>query len=307
MAGVIELQKETLLTTKDESQFVVIARRFVRHRLAVAGVFVIVIFVLLAVFAPLLAPYGPYKQNLGPQYANPSAEHILGLDELGRDVFSRLLYAARLSLFITLVVNFTAETIGVIVGAISGYFGGWVDQVIQRAVEFLITLPTLPMLLFFSAMLRGVTIPGLPREWSNALIISFVLILFGWMGSTRLVRGMVLSLREQDFTQACRALGMSHWAIIVRHMIPNALAPVIVNITLGLGGVIVLEAALSFLGFGITPPVPTWGNMLQNVQERMWQQPWLAFYPGFCIFLTSLAFNYVGDGLRDALDPRLHS
>jgi peptide/nickel transport system permease protein len=303
----MELQKETLLTTKDESQFVVIARRFMRHKLAVAGVFVIAIFVLLALFAPLLAPYGPYKQNLGPQYANPSAEHLLGLDELGRDVFSRLLYAARLSLFITLVVNFTAETIGVIVGAISGYFGGWVDQVIQRAVEFLITLPTLPMLLFFSAMLRGISLPGLPREWSNALIISFVLIIFGWMGSTRLVRGMVLSLREQDFTQACRALGMSHWAIITRHMIPNALAPVIVNITLGLGGVIVLEAALSFLGFGITPPVPTWGNMLQNVQERMWQQPWLAFYPGFCIFLTSLAFNYVGDGLRDALDPRLHS
>jgi peptide/nickel transport system permease protein len=176
---------------------------------------------------------------------------------------------------------------------------------IQRFVELLISIPTLPLLLFFSAMLRGIVIPGLPEEWSKALIISFVLIAFGWTGSTRLVRGMVLSLREQEFTLACKALGMNNFQIILRHMIPNALAPVIVGLTLGLGGVIVLEAALSFLGFGITPPVPTWGNMLQNVQERMWQQPWLAFYPGLCIFLTSLAFNYIGDALRDALDPRL--
>jgi len=227
------------------------------------------------------------------------------VDELGRDILTRLIYAAQISMFITLFVNFTSETIGVFVGAISGYFGGWVDNSIQRVVEFLLTLPTLPLLLFFSAMLRGFTIPGFPDEWSNAIIISLVLIAFGWLGSTRLVRGMVLSLREQDFTLAARALGASDWRIITRHMIPNALAPVIVNLTLGLGGVIVLEAALSFLGFGITPPVPTWGNMLQNVQERMWQQPWLAFYPGFCIFLVSLSFNYVGDGLRDALDPRL--
>jgi peptide/nickel transport system permease protein len=169
----------------------------------------------------------------------------------------------------------------------------------------MLTLPTLPLLLFFSAMMRGIVVPGLPREWSNAVIISFVLIIFGWMGATRLVRGMVLSLREQDFTSACKALGMSDWQIITRHMIPNSMAPVIVDLTLGLGGTIVLEAALSCLGFGIQPPVPTWGNMLQNVQQRMWQQPWLAFYPGLCIFLTSLAFNYVGDGLRDALDPRL--
>ncbi len=305
MAAVAELQREALLSVKEESQFVVVMRRFVRHKLAVAGMVVIVVFVLVALFAPWLAPYDPYKQRLGPAYANPSAQHALGTDELGRDVLSRLIFAARLSLFITLAVNFTTETIGVIVGATSGYFGGWVDNVIQRFVEFMLTLPLLPLLLFFSAILRGMVIPGLPREWSNAIIISLVLITFGWTGSTRLVRGMVLSLREQDFTQACRALGMSHWQIILRHMIPNALAPVIVSITLGLGGTIVLEAALSFLGFGIMPPVPTWGNMLQHVQERMWQQPWLAFYPGACIFLASLAFNYVGDGLRDALDPRL--
>ncbi len=303
--AVSDLHPETLLMPQEESQLVLVARRFLRHKLAVAGLVLIVLFVGLAIFAPWLAPYDPYKQNLGPQFSDPTSQHLLGLDDLGRDVFSRLLFAARLSLFITLTVNFVSEIVGVVVGAISGYYGGAIDAVIQRFVEFMLTLPTLPLLLFFSAMMRGIIVPGLPREWSNALIISFVLIIFGWMGATRLVRGMVLSLREQDFTQACKALGMSDWQIITRHMIPNSMAPVIVDLTLGLGGTIVLEAALSFLGFGIQPPVPTWGNMLQNVQERMWQQPWLAFYPGLCIFLTSLAFNYVGDGLRDALDPRL--
>ncbi|HXF85089.1 MAG TPA: ABC transporter permease [Anaerolineales bacterium] len=303
--AVVELQRETLLTVKEESQFVVVMRRFLRHRLAILALIVIAVFIFIAVFAHVIAPYDPYKQNLAPSYSGPSPEHILGVDELGRDIFSRLIYAARLSLFVTLVVNFTSETIGMFIGAISGYFRGWVDSVIQRTVEFMLTLPTLPLLLFFSSLLRGITVPGLPDEWSKAIVISGVLIAFGWMGSTRLVRGMVLSLREQEFAQAARALGMGDWGIIVRHMIPNSLAPVIVNLTLGLGTVIVLEAALSFLGFGITPPVPTWGNMLQNVQERMWQQPWLAFYPGLCIFLVSISFNYVGDGLRDALDPRL--
>jgi peptide/nickel transport system permease protein len=303
--AIAELKSETLKTVKQEKPIIVIARRFLKHKLAVAGMAVIILFVLAAIFAPWIAPYGVYKQNLAPVYSNPSSQHILGTDELGRDIFSRLLYAARLSLTITLVVNLSTEVIGVLIGAFSGFFGGRVDSILQRVVDFMLTLPLLPMLLFFSAILRGVTIPGLPAEWSQALIISFVLIVFGWMGATRLVRGVVLSLREQDFAQAARALGCSKVSIVLRHMIPNALAPVIVNLTLNLGGVIVLEAALSFLGFGIQPPVPTWGNMLQNVQQRMWEQPWLAFFPGLCIFLTSLAFNYMGDGLRDALDPRL--
>jgi peptide/nickel transport system permease protein len=303
--AIVALKSESLKSTKQEKPIALIIRRFLKHKLAVAGMVLIILFFLAAILAPWIAPYGVYKQNLAPVYSNPSSQHILGTDELGRDIFSRLLYAARLSLTITLVVNLTTETVGVLVGAFSGYFGGRVDAIIQRVVEFMLTLPLLPMLLFFSAILRGVTIPGIPVEWSQALIISFVLIAFGWMGATRLVRGVVLSLREQDFAQAARALGCGRLGIVLRHMIPNALAPVIVNLTLNLGGVIVLEAALSFLGFGIQPPVPTWGNMLQNVQQRMWEQPWLAFYPGLCIFLTSLAFNYMGDGLRDALDPRL--
>jgi len=195
--------------------------------------------------------------------------------------------------------------LGVVIGAVSGYFGGWIDDSIQRFVEFLITLPLLPLLLAFSALLRGITIPGLPREWSSAVIITVILIIFGWMGSSRLVRAQVLSLRNQEFAEAAKALGMGDFEIIWRHMIPNSLAPIIVAATLGLGGVIILESALSFLGFGIQPPIPTWGNMLNEYQNDMWTQPAKIFYPGLVIFICSLAFNYIGDGLRDAMDPRL--
>jgi peptide/nickel transport system permease protein len=188
---------------------------------------------------------------------------------------------------------------GTFIGAFSGYFGGKVDDIIQRFTEFMITLPTLPLLLAFSALLRGIVIPGLPREWSSAVIISIILIAFGWTGSTRLVRGMVLSLRNQEFTEAARALGMGDIGIIIRHMIPNALAPIIVAATLDLGGVIIMESALSFLGFGIQPPIPTWGNMLSEYQNDMWTQPAKVFYPGLAIFICTLAFNYIGDGLRD--------
>jgi len=197
-------------------------------------------------------------------------------------------------------------SVGVMIGGISGYYGGFLDDFIQRIVEFLITLPLLPLLLAFSALMRGVQISdALPREWNSAIIIATILIVFGWMGYTNLVRGMVLSLRNQEFAEAAKALGMADMAIIIRHMIPNAFAPIIVAATLGLGGVIILESALSFLGFGIQPPIPTWGNMLNEYQNDMWTEPAKVFYPGLAIFICTLAFNYVGDGLRDALDPRL--
>lgn len=303
--AVAELPLEPMQSSDIESPYKIVARRFVRHKLALVGLFVIFIFILIAIFADLIMPNNPLQQNLAPQWANPSPNLPMGTDQLGRDVFSRLIFAARISLFVTITVNLFTETFGTIVGAISGYYGGLVDNVIQRFVEVILTLPQLPLLLFFSAILRGIVVPGLARHWSSAIIIIVILALLGWTTSTLLVRGMVLSLREQEFTQASRSLGMGDWAIIRRHMIPNALSPVIVNATLGLGSVIVLEAALSFLGFGIQPPIPTWGNMLQEVQQRIFLNPWLAFYPGVCIFLLSLSFNYVGDALRDALDPRL--
>lgn len=310
--AVAELESEKLLTLEEESYWSVIFRRFRKHKLAIAGMIAIILIALACIFAPWIAPYDPITDlNRDPatgailRNASPSSSHIMGTDSIGRDVFTRLLYAGRISLLVAFVVTILSETIGVIIGAISGYFGGFIDDIIQRIVEFMLTLPLLPLLLAFSAILRDVRIQGLPPEWSSAVIITIILTTFSWMGSTRLVRAQVLSLRNREFTEAARALGLGTFGIIVKHMIPNSLAPIIVNATLGLGGVIVLESALSFLGFGIQPPIATWGNMLSEYQNDMWTQPAKVFYPGLAIFICSLSFNYIGDGLRDAMDPRL--
>ncbi|MGW8226096.1 MAG: ABC transporter permease, partial [Anaerolineales bacterium] len=286
-------------------------KRFKKHKLAVAGIVTITLIALACYLAPLYAPYDPVRDlsrdENGQILRNdpPSMQHLMGTDNIGRDVFTRLLYAGQISLSVAFIVTIFATLIGVFVGAFSGYYGGWIDDVIQRFVEFLITIPLLPLLLAFSALLRGISIPGLPPEWSSAVIITIILIVFGWMSAAILIRGMVLSLRNQEFTEAAKALGLGSLGIIMRHMIPNSLAPIIVSATLSLGGVIVLESALSFLGFGIQPPVPTWGNMLNEYQNEMWTQPAKVFYPGLVIFICVLAFNYIGDGLRDAMDPRL--
>ena len=311
MANVVSLESETLSTVTEESPWKVIWKRFRKHKLAVAGMVTISLIALACYLAPLYAPYDPVrdlsKDENGQILRNdpPSLQHLMGTDNIGRDVFTRLLYAGQISLSVAFIVTIFATVIGVLVGSLSGYYGGWIDDVIQRFVEFLITIPLLPLLLAFSALLRGVTIPGLPPEWSSAVIITLILIIFGWMSAAILIRGMVLSLRNQEFTEAAKALGLGSFGIIVRHMIPNSLAPIIVSATLSLGGVIVLESALSFLGFGIQPPVPTWGNMLNEYQNEMWTQPAKVFYPGLVIFVCVLAFNYIGDGLRDAMDPRL--
>ncbi len=304
--NVERLDAEALLTPEKESQSSVVWRRFRRHKLAVAGLIVLFAFILMGILASVIAPYDPITFQ-DPYFRNapPSPEHLLGTDEIGRDVFSRLLYAARISLTVAFVVTLLSEVMGAVLGGISGYFGGWVDSLIQRIVDFLLTIPLLPLLLAFGAILRGLTLPFVPDQYTSVIVIVIILIAFGWMGTCRLVRGMVLSLRGLDFSEAARALGMSNGRIILRHMIPNAMAPIIVHATLGLGGVIVLESALSFLGFGVQPPIPTWGNMLQAAQAGLLGQPAKVFYPGLAIFLTSLAFNYIGDGLRDALDPRL--
>jgi peptide/nickel transport system permease protein len=308
--AVAELDRESLASVKEESFANIVWKRFRRHKLAVGSMIVLILIILACVLAPIVAPYNPIAINKDEngaiiKNATPSLKFLMGTDTIGRDVFSRLLHAGRISLLVAFVVTIVAETIGSMVGAISGFYGGWVDDVIQRTVEFLLTLPLLPLLLAFSAILRNVDIPGMPQEWSSAVIIATILIIFGWMGSSRLMRGMVLSLRNQEFTEAARALGLGNFGIIMRHMIPNALAPIIVSATLSLGGVIIYESALSFLGFGIQPPVPTWGNMLAEYQSDMWTQPAKVFYPGLAIFIVNLSFNYMGDALRDALDPRL--
>ena len=308
--AVAELDRESLAKVKEESFTRIVWNRFRKHKLAVVSMIVLAVIILACVFAPWIAPYNPVKSQKDEngtiiKNSPPTSEFWMGTDAIGRDVFSRLLYAGRISLLIAFVVTLCAESMGAFIGAMSGYFGGRVDDVIQRTVEFLLTLPLLPMLLAFSALLRGIKITFLPAEWSSAFIIAVILIIFGWMPSSRLMRGMVLSLRNQEFTEAARAMGLGSFGIITRHMIPNALAPIIVSATLSLGGVIILESALSFLGFGIQPPIPTWGNMLAEYQSDMWTQPAKVFYPGLAIFIVNLSFNYMGDGLRDALDPRL--
>jgi peptide/nickel transport system permease protein len=313
------LQAEAAVTTKPEHIIFTYWRRLRRHKLAMASLFVLGTILFAVTFGPMIMGQMTYYNVQQGQYINydrdtqdllnvsasPSREHPLGTDSLGRDTLYRLLVAGRLSLFIAFTVVLIRETIGIFLGSISGYFGGWVDSLLQRITEFILILPALPLLLTLSSLFRNIRIPGIPPEWSQAIVIIIILSLLGWTGACRLSRAMVLSLRNQEFTEAARALGLSNFAIIRRHMVPNAIPPIIVNATLGLGGVILTESALSFLGFGITPPVATWGNMLQEAQSRMLQDPTLALYPGMFIFITVLAFNYLGDGLRDALDPRL--
>ncbi len=257
---------------------------------------VIVLFVSTAVFAGALAPYAIDQIDLSKRKAPPMWAHPLGTDELGRDVLTRLLHAGRISLTVGFSAALASALFGTLVGGISGYYGGWLDNALMRFTDVMFSIPDLPILIILSRYLGG-SVSG----------IIFVLTVFAWMGTARLVRGELLKLRSQDFAEAARALGANDARILARHLIPNALAPVIVAATLTVGGAILSEAALSFLGIGVQPPTASWGNMLQNAQDFVWTTPWLAVWPGVMIFLTVLCFNFLGDGLRDALDPRLKS
>lgn len=318
--AVAELDLQQTKSRAEESQLAVVWRRFRRHKLGLFGLFTIIVLILLSVGAPWLTPYERDGIDLAAANMAPGRIHWLGADELGQDILTRLLYAGRISLVVGFSAMLLSEFLGVLIGSVAGYFSGMIDAVAMRVVDFMLTIPLLPILLIMSAILnQGGLVIGIPgfiiNIFSKAMILDYqsaeqalylilILALFSWMGSARLIRGVILSLREQEFTEAARALGVSDFNIIMRHMIPNALAPIIVNATLAVGSFIVLEAALSFLGFGIRPPTPTWGNMLSNVQLDMWLYPWKALYPGFFIFMTSLSFNFIGDALRDALDPR---
>jgi peptide/nickel transport system permease protein len=295
-------------------QWSLVWRRLRRHKLAIVGMVVLVTIVLLSLLAQWIAPYGYEEIDLRNAYAPVLTAgvagkpmHLLGTDGLGRDILSRLLYAGRISLGVALVVTLSTTILGALVGAIAGALGGFIDELLMRFTDILLTLPFLPMVLVLSSSLRQyASLQEFLGSNLSVVIIILVLLIFGWMATARLVRGSVLSLRGQDFVAASQALGASRWRIIVRHLIPNSLAPIIVAATLGFGAVIISESALSFLGFGIMPPVPTWGNMLNEARnsplEYLFTQ---ALSPGLCIFFTVLAINFIGDGLRDALDPRL--
>jgi peptide/nickel transport system permease protein len=299
---------------KPAGQWALAWRRLCRHKLAMLGLVILTLITLSSVFAPLIAPY-PYEEiNLRSSYASVLSPgepgrppHYLGTDRLGRDMLSRLLYAGRISLLVALSVTVLTVIVGAITGALAGSFGGWMETVLMRFTDVMLTLPQLPLLLVLSSSLRQ--FPQLQMFLGSnfsVIIIIFVLVVFGWMGVSRLVHGSVLSLRGQEFIQASNALGAGNLHVIFRHLIPNSFAPIIVSATLGFGGVIIAESALSFLGFGVMPPVPTWGNMLNEARAAPMQDLFTqALFPGFFIFVTVLSINFIGDGLRDALDPRL--
>ncbi len=308
------MQLEPTITQNPVGQWMLVWRRLRKHKLAMVGLAVFGIVVLMSLLAPLLAPYSYEEINLTNSYAGlfapgpeGAAPHILGTDKLGRDIFSRLLHAGRISLGVALIVTVLTTVLGTLVGAAAGAFGGITDTILMRLADIMLTLPFLPMVLVLSSSLRQyAALQQFLGSSMSVAIIVFVLLIFGWMTNARLVRGSVLSLREQDFVAASRALGASNRRIILRHLVPNSLAPIIVSATLGFGTVIIAESALSFLGFGIMPPVPTWGNMLNEARNSPLQYLFTqALSPGLCIFFTVLAINFIGDGLRDALDPRL--
>lgn len=276
-----------------------IAMRILRkNRLAMAGLTLLTLLYLAALLAPWIAPYDPIAQEdlVRTGYLAPSAQHWLGTDQFGRDVLSRLLYGARISLLIALTAITISITLGTLLGAVAGYLGGKVDAVVMRFIDLVLSFPRLILLILIVALTR----PSIP-------LIILVLGLTHWPGTARLVRGEVLSLREREFIDAARALGFGRVRIIFRHLIPNVLAPVIVAATLGIGDTIVAEAGLSFLGLGVQPPTPSWGNMVADGRQNLIGAWWIATFPGLAIVLTVMAFNLVGDGLRDALDPRQRS
>ncbi len=281
-------------------------RRLRRHRLAMVGLITLGFFVAVAILSPWIAPYEFDAIDLNNTFAAPSAQHLFGTDPLGRDILTRLMYAGRISLTIALTAAVLSTILGVVIGAVAGYFGGWVDMLLMRFTDVMLTLPVLPLLLIASQSLRQfVQLQRLFGDLLSVFIIILINVVFGWMTVTRLLYGSVLQLKNSEFVEAARALGASSTRMILTHLVPNSLAPIIVATTLDFGAIVVYEATLSFLGFGVTPPTPSWGNMLTSVQQYMMRDPLLAIYPGICIFLTVLAINFIGDGLRDALDPRL--
>ncbi len=263
------------------------------NRLALAGLFVVILLFIASLLAPFIAPYNPSEINAWQVLSPPSFSHLFGTDELGRDVFSRVLFGARISLKVGFAAIGIAVVLGSAVGLAAGYYGGWVDTVLMRTVDIMLCFPAFFLILAIITFLE-------PSIWYIMAVIG----LTGWMGVARLVRAEVLSIREMDYILAARCIGCSDIHIIVRHILPNALSPVLVAATLGVAGAILTESALSFLGIGVQPPTPSWGNILTSGKDYIEFAWWLSLYPGLAILITVLAYNLLGEGIRDALDPR---
>lgn len=257
------------------------------------GAAVVLLAVVAALIGPWVVPFDPSSQELSLRLAEPSLHHPFGLDELGRDIFSRILSGARISLIVGVTVVGISTLVGVLLGSVAGYFGGWVDDVISRGIDVLMAFPGILLAIALVAVLG-------PSLRNVVLALSVI----GWVGYARLVRGQVLRAREFEFVQAARALGASTWRILLRHVIPTTMPAVIVQATLGMAGAILAEAALSFLGLGVQPPTPSWGTMLNGGRLHLLDAPHLTVFPGAAIALLVLGFNFLGDGLRDVLDPK---
>ncbi|MFD1206166.1 MULTISPECIES: oligopeptide ABC transporter permease [Sporosarcina] len=294
-----ELQPQestTQMVRKHRSPFQLSLQRFLKNKLAIAGMVVLTIMICAAIFAPLLTDHDPLEHNLMKVEQSPNSEHILGTDSSGRDNFARLLYGGRISLVIGFSTMLSTLLIGLILGVISGYYGGKIDSIIMRLSDLVLALPFLVLALTIIAIMKKVTI-GL-----FVVIIAIV----SWPSLTRIIRGTFLSLKEQEFVLGARAIGASDFRIILRHFLPNAIGPIIVNATLMMATMIIVESGLSFIGMGIPQPTPTWGNMISEAQGlrilRYHPEAWIP--PGLAILLTVLSINFIGDGLRDAFDPK---
>jgi len=263
-----------------------------KNKLAIFGLTVLIVFLLVAIFAPVIARYNP-DEMVDSATLSPSFQHLFGTDDLGRDIFSRAVYGARISLTVGIVAVFISITIGTLFGALAGYYGGWVDGIIMRFVDIMLAFPSIFLILAIQAMLT-------PNIYNVMIVIG----LTSWMGVARLVRGEYLKIRELSYVEAARAIGCSDLRIIFRHILPNAQAPIIVAATLGMAGAILTESSLSFLGMGVQPPMSSWGNMLMDAQAYLRDAPWMAIIPGILIFTTVLSLYFVGEGLRERLDVR---
>ena len=272
----------------------IIGKRFSRNRLSVIGAVTVLLLITISLLAPFIAPYDPTAIDVRHTLSPPSKTHLLGTDELGRDLLSRIIWGSRVSLKVGFVAVGIAIVIGIVIGAIAGFYGGKVDAILMRFVDIMLAFPTFFLILAVIAILEP-----------NIFTIMAVIGITSWMEVARLVRAEFLSLKERDFVGAARAVGVSDTRLIFRHILPNALSPVFVAATFGVAGAILIESGLSFLGLGVQPPDPSWGNILTSGKDNIEIAWWLSLYPGLAILITVLSYNLVGEGLRDALDPRL--
>ena len=285
------------LAARPEGQWSIVWRQFQKNPLAVAGVVIILALYLVAFLCPFIAPYDPIEQGdrVRDRLLPPSGEHLLGTDRFARDVFSRVVYGSRISLLVGFLSVGIAVTIGTLVGAVAGFYGGWVESLIMRFVDMMLSFPVLILI---------ITVIALWREQSIWIIIT-VIGLMSWMGVARLVRGQFLVLKEREFFQAARALGAGNMRLIFRHLLPNSMTPIIISATLRVGNTILLEASLSYLGLGVQPPTASWGNIVFDTKGNLFTEWWMPLSAGLAIVITVVGYNLLGDGLRDALDPRL--